>query len=385
MIGPEQFGVFTSMMSLVVIFSGVAYSLQTIMTRYVAMLALEKQYGTIRRYFFKSFKLLLYFGLGFFVLILIISPLMNNFLNLNAYFPIIIMGAIVSISIISTPSLGVLQGNQNFKLFSLLSVIAPSARFIFGILFILAGMGVSGALGSSAISGILVLMLSIFFVNKLNRLNETKNSVNFGRESVYKYSSYVLLSTFLLLVVMNIDMVFVKHYFSSNDAGIYGSIITIGKIILYFPLPMSIVLFPKTAGIGKINNVTAKVFFKSLLITFLLCLLVDIIYFLKPELVIMLMFGKNFLPAVPYIGYYGLVATFLSVLQIESTYLLSVSSKILLPILTFIALSQLILFNIFTANLFAFIIILLLISFVATMILLTFIIIKLLKVKHQIR
>jgi O-antigen/teichoic acid export membrane protein len=216
------------------------------------------------------------------------------------------------------------------------------------------------------------------------RINdEVVNYDDIGIKSVFGFSGYVLASIFLLTAIMNLDMVFVKHFFSPHDAGIYGSVVTIGKIILYLPGAMSIVLLPKTSEIGKINHDSSKILYRSILITFFICMFVSAIYFLVPNFVVNLMFGEKFLPAVPYIKYYGLAMVFLSILQLCSTYFISVYSKFVLPVvLSVTLLLEIIFFNIFTRNLYHYIFAILSVSFTASLVLLIIVLIKTMKLNH---
>ena len=384
MLGPGDFGIFTSMLSIILIFMGLATSLQLVITRYVAILSSQNRYSSIKKYFIRSLKLYGVVGFLCFGLIMVLSFLIKDFLKVPSIFPIMAAALFIAISMVSSSPMGVLQGIQSFGKYSVSVIVPPVFRFDFGILFIYFGWGVAGAVGSSAVGGMAALVLLLIFVFKsIHGSKYQQNSdPDIKGESALKFSIYVLVSTFLLLAIINSDMLFAKHYFSSVEAGIYGSVVTLGKIVLYMPMAVSIVLMPKTSEIGKINSRSGRILLKSIAITIFLCLLVVLIYFLAPNFLVKLIFGSNFLKAIPYISYYGLAMVFISVLQVFSTYFISVYSRILIPMLGATLFAQVFLFNLFTRSLMEYVFIMLAIGLLTCAFSISYVVFMLMRERH---
>jgi O-antigen/teichoic acid export membrane protein len=171
----------------------------------------------------------------------------------------------------------------------------------------------------------------------------------------------------------------VKHFFDPHTAGIYASAATIGKIILYFPGAMALVIFPKTSELQILSRKSVMILIKALVIVFALCLLINVIYFVSPYLIVRAMFGEAFMNSVPYIGYYGIAMTFYSLLNITFLFLLSLNFYSLIPVLTVTSLAELILLNYFHRNLMEVINILILVSFLSFTVLIFIILFNLIK------
>jgi O-antigen/teichoic acid export membrane protein len=72
-------------------------------------------------------------------------------------------------------------------------------------------------------------------------------------------------------VLMNADLIFVKHYFSPDDAGKFAKAATVGRSVIFLPLPIALVMFPKVISGGTDKRDSRATFLKSLgLVVFLI-------------------------------------------------------------------------------------------------------------------
>ena len=383
LLGPSDYGVFVSLLSLFLITAGISGTIQTVITRYAAILKYENSQRTIYRYFIKALQIFSIVGVFVLVLFFFLTPYMKRFLNIDLSMPVYVVGILVGISFITPIARGTLQGIQDYKALSLSMILDSFMRLVLGILFIVLGFRVSGALGSQVISGLMAFGLSIFFISKLKRFDDGTYRIPKG--AIYKYTFLTLYTVSCFLILTNLDVVLVKHFFDPHSAGIYSSAVTIGKIVLYFPGAMAIVLFPKTSELQTLSKKSVKILAKALGIVFVLCVAINIIYFVAPELVVKIMFGRAFLESVPYIGFYGIAMTFYSLLNLAVLFLLSLNFYSLIPVLTITSLAELILISIFHRNLFEVIYMLILVSFISLAALIAVIIFNILKNEKRIR
>ena len=82
----------------------------------------------------------------------------------------------------------------------------------------------------------------------------------------------------------NIDLIIVKHFFTNHEVGIYSVADILGKIILYFPSAIVLVMFPEVSHAHATNNKTKNILLKSITITFVLCSFLEIFYLKFPFL-----------------------------------------------------------------------------------------------------
>jgi O-antigen/teichoic acid export membrane protein len=377
LLGPSDYGVFVSLLSLTMIFSGISGTVQVVVTRYAAILKYENSQRTIFRYFIKAIQIFSTVGVFVFVLFFALTPYIKKFLNIDVSAPVYIAGILLGVSFIAPIARGTLQGIQDYRALSVNMILDSFLRLVIGVSFILLGFKVSGAISSQAISTAITFLISIFFIIKLRSSDE--GTYRIPRGSIYKYTFLTLYTMSCFLLLTNLDVVLVKHFFEPHTAGIYASAATIGKIILYFPGAMAIVIFPKTSELQTLSKKSTKIFVKALIIVFVLCLFINVIYFVAPNLLVRIMFGEIFMNSASYIGYYGIAMTFYSLLNITVFFLLSLNFYSLIPVLTITSLLELILLNYYHKNLLEVVYILILVSLSSLVALILIIVFNLLK------
>ena len=143
----------------------------------------------------------------------------------------------------------------------------------------------------------------------------------------------VIIQTIAITSLYSSDVILVKHFFSDLEAGFYSSVSLIGKILFFGSLSISQVMFPKLVELKSKNQVSKKLFYKSLALISSLLIFALIICFLFPELIIKILFGKSFLPASGLIAPFGLFMALISLIYLTSLYHLSVNKHSFIYIL----------------------------------------------------
>ena len=239
---------FATMKSLVDIFMIVALpisAIQTTTANYVARLKVLGRYDQIAALFFRSMKKVLIFsavGLAGFT---IFSGAISAYLRIDDPIPVMIIGVALAIALTHPAISGILQGLQRFMYLGMVQAGGAMIRLIFGVVTVLLGYGVNGAVGASVASGIFILVV---FVPLLRLFFSQDRAVEVASQEVYRYLVPVFISLGCLSVISYVDGgIVVKHYFSGEEAGIYQKAAIIGKAFLYFPAALVVVLFPKAS------------------------------------------------------------------------------------------------------------------------------------------
>ncbi len=124
-------------------------------------------------------------------------------------------------------------------------------------------------------------------------------------------------------VLTQVDIVIVKHFFHPTQAGYYSGAAMMGRIVLFLPMAMVTVMFPKATEAQTLNRDSRSVLEKSLLAVGVLCGVVTIAYFLFPSFFISLLYGSKFVASAPLVGLFGIAMTFFALLNILLFYHLS--------------------------------------------------------------
>ena len=145
----------------------------------------------------------------------------------------------------------------------------------------------------------------------------------------------------------NIDLIAVKHFFPSYETGIYSVADILGKIILYFPASIVLVMFPEVSHAHAVNGKTKHILLKTIFITFLMCSFLEIFYILFPDRIISLLMGAKYTASAPLLTLYGLSMFPFAFINIFINYFMAVNnSKILISMFLFSVL-EILLFYLF--------------------------------------
>ena len=319
-LGPEEYGIFGSLLSLIYIIIMPLNSLQTIISKFVSNFKVRNEYEKISYLVSKSLKRLFFYGIIITIIFLLLSPFIASFLKIEKLSPLIILSFIIILSILVLLIRGGLQGLQRFKLLGVSYIIEGIGKLGSGLLLISFGFGVGGAVGAIVISYVVAFIFVFIYIYKF--LKEKKEK--FDTKEVYKYSLPIFIMLISLTLFYSIDVLLVKHFFDSINAGYYAALALLGKIILFGSLSVSMVMFPKVVEAYTLNKEHKNLLYKSLLLIFCFGGIITLFYFIFPSFTINLLFGKAYLEIASLLGLFGSLMTIFSLIYIISFYYASI-------------------------------------------------------------
>lgn len=125
------------------------------------------------------------------------------------------------------------------------------------------------------------------------------------------------------IIINNSDILLVKHYFDTLDAGLYASLALIGRVVYFVAWMFVMLLLPDVVQRQKNGEATAPVLFKYVGYIGMLSLTIVLTCTLFPELIIQLMFGKAYLSMAPLLWQYALATSLFAISNIFAYYFLS--------------------------------------------------------------
>jgi O-antigen/teichoic acid export membrane protein len=145
------------------------------------------------------------------------------------------------------------------------------------------------------------------------------------------------------IIINNSDILMVKHYFDSEQAGLYASLALIGRVVYFVAWMFVMLLLPKVVQLKKDGVDTLPILFKY--VSYIVCLSTLIVLgtFLFPELVVRLMFGEKYLPIAFLLWKYALATSIFAIANIFAYYFLSINKYVPVIISAFLGLTQIIL------------------------------------------
>jgi len=257
--------------------------------------------------------------------------------------------------VISVPW-GGLQGLQRFGSLAFNLIVNGGLKLALVILFVRLGLGPLGAMGAIALSYFIVVFLSFFllrgFLSRAKGISpkepnpEISNPFNISE--VYHYFFPVGITLLCFMVLTSVDLILVKHFFTPLEAGYYSVAQMVGKIILFLPLPIIMVMFPKLSSMESQREKKLKILEKSLWLSGFSCTIVALICILFPSFVMKILTGEVYFKCVPLIRYFSVNMTFFSVALIILYYQISTNKRMFLYplfLLTLIQIGLIIIFH----------------------------------------
>jgi len=243
-------------------------------------------------------------GVGASVIFLILSPFLSSFLHISIE-KVALVSLMIYFSMIVNVYKSFLQGLLRFKSVVTSTIIEVLIKLALGVLLILLGYSVFGAEIGMLVALLFGLVLTRFFLKDIRERYKNKIAkVNI--HSLIGFSVPIFVYSFVNNSFLSSDVLLVKHYFSAQEAGLYGSVSTIGKIVLYASSPISSVMFPMVAKAYAKNGNYRIILMLSISMAAGLSLVLLIAYILIPEVILNLLYRKDFVEAAPLLFWVGL-------------------------------------------------------------------------------
>lgn len=348
-LGPVDYGILASLFSLFTILSVPAGVLQTVTAKYASNFRAHGELGKVAKLVKDLLKRVSLIGLVGFVLFIIASKSISSFLQIPSRLPVIITGVALIFSIISPIVVGAIQGLQAFGWLGADMIIAALAKLSFGIFFVYLGFKVNGALLGlilGGLAGILFLIIPL-------KSSFTKNMVDsdFSFSEVYKYFLPTSIVLLCFMIITNIDLILVKHFFDPTQAGHYAAASMVAKILLYLPGAIVLVMFPKTSELHALNKEHRPILKKSLFYGILLCGAALLLFLTIPAFIVKSLYGNQYVSIIPLIGIISSAMCFFALANILFLYQLSIHELRFLKTLTIGTIAEVILIVLFHASL----------------------------------
>ena len=342
----SDYGTFASLMSLITLVTIPASSLSSVIVRYAAQFFSKNENERAGAFYIKAFKYILIFSAVLNIGIVLVSGLIMSFLRIDEIGLVIMVGFSIAIFYIATLNMAFVQSMLRFKLLGILYLLGGIGKLAFGVLFIVLGFKVLGALGAVIISSIIGFMISLVVLRKVIRGASKK--VNIGRSDIALYAVPTSIAIFSLSSFISTDVLIVKHFFNSHDAGFYGGLSLIGKVIFYFTGPIPIAMFPLIVKRHTNKENYNNLFYIALALVLVPSIFMTGFYFLFSNFTVSLFLGGgDYLMIAPYLGLFGIFLTIYSVNNVFISFFLSIKKTKVFLITLLFAFVQIILMWIF--------------------------------------
>lgn len=325
-LGPTHYAELVSLVALLGILAVPSQATQVTAAKFVSQFAAKGNLAAITHLWRRFYRWFLLFSVIGFALYLAASPLIAQFLNIDNLLSIVLLGTTILTMFVLSVNRGILQGLEDFGKLSGSIATDPTLKLLLGIAAVALGLGVAGAIGGISLGILVALLVSHYWIK--DKLPSQGKPVLL--EAAKRYSWWTLGALVLMALLFNNDVILVKHYLNATQAGLYGALSTVGKIVFFVTAPIAAVMFPLISKQITRNEKHYQLLLGGLGLVGLAGSLILVVYQLAPGLVVRLVYGSAYNPIIPYLGLIGLVFLLYSLIFTMVQYFMSVGTKLML-------------------------------------------------------
>ena len=188
----------------------------------------------------------------------------------------------------------------------------------------------------------------------INLKNFTK-TISLSKVNKKKVVNFLILTAcyeFTQIVINNSDVLLVKHYFDTVDAGLYSSLAMIGRVVYFVAWMFVMLLLPSVVQKQKDGEATAPVLIKYVSYIGLLAIAIVFSCAVFPELIIQIMFGEAYISMAPLLWQYALATSLFAISNIFAYYFLSLDQYFPVILSGLLGISQIVMITFFHSTLY---------------------------------
>lgn len=319
MLGPASYGDVASLVAVIGLVSLPLVGVQVAVARYVAGFAEGRAESSITLFFSKGLRLAFALGLFLTAALGALAVPMRSFLGIESLLAVVLTALVAAPSVGGPVVWGLAQGLQRFALFAVSIGLGPALRPILAVVFLAIGFGVAGAMGATLIAAIVALVVPLIVLRQWITRDTGRPSPVPGSE-VGRYLVPAMVGVLSITSLTTTDVIVAKAVLSDHDAGLYGSASLIGRVILYLPAAIVLVLLPKVAAREAAGRESRDVLMKSLVVTVGFCVIATVTYAVAPKLLVFLAFGSSFEEAAGLLWMFAVAMSGFAVLNVLLAY-----------------------------------------------------------------
>lgn len=336
LLGPSNYGELAALFSLIGLLGIIPGSLSLVIIKYISSSKTEEDIEGIVRWFDRK----IFLGaISLFLIIVILAPSISSFLNIQNHLLITLIGAGFLFSIPALFNRSVLQGLLRFKQMVISVLVENIIKLLLGVALVYLGFQVGGAVAALVVATCAGWFLSRIAITDYIKKEEIKLP---QVKTFFIYSIPVFIQSIAMTSIYSTDLIMVKHFFPSHEAGIYASLSTLGKIIFFGAGPIGAVMFPLVAKKQSSGQNYVKIFNYSLLLTIILSMSITAVYWLFPEIAIKTLYGSLYLEGANFLVWFGIFNTLFALSSLYVAYNLSMGKTLVVIIPFIVAILQIV-------------------------------------------
>jgi O-antigen/teichoic acid export membrane protein len=270
----------------------------------------------------------LWLSVGALIITIIAATWLKSAFHFESMWPFILLTVALIAAVPFTFQTAYLRGRQRFAATSVANLLVAGGKIIFSVVLVLVGFGTSGAIGG-LIAAQLVGLAYAFSQAQRGRIRATAVALRtrwwpdmrvvMGE---IKYVGYALIGSLGVMLLLSLDVIFVKYFFDAHTAGLYAGVATVARIIFFLTASIAQVLLPAVKLQNSVDE-NHKLLVKSAIILIGLSTPVLAMCIAAPGLVISALMGSAYSQFASLLPLLSLAIFFVSILNLLILYCLA--------------------------------------------------------------
>ena len=319
-LGPSLFADLSLIVTLLLAITFLTAPIQMTAARYSAIHTAdgnEKALASIRRLiWFVALGL----GLTLTAFFALLAPVLKSFFHTQSSLSFIIFGAALPFAMLQAVERGILQGRTSFKVLAISYQVEMWTRLLVSILLVALGFSVDGAVFGISLSFFFTWLVAKFAVRGLTSKELPSKELQM---SLLSFAAPVLISQLGQILINNSDVILVKRFFDTGDAGQYAALALIGRIVFFATWSVVTTMFPVVAQKQKMGEPHEHLLWVSLGIVVGVSAPVVLLTLFAPYWVVTVLFGSEFVAVAPLLWLYALATSLYALANVVVNYRLS--------------------------------------------------------------
>jgi len=342
---PSDFAILQTLNSVVLVYVTASGVFQPVVSRFVAEARGSGQNDSIAAIFQTFLRAALWLGLVFAILVLLLSNLISQLLNLPIW-TIQLSAALIFLSTLRPIAAGVLQGQENFIAFGVTRLALSLGRIILVFFLIQTGLGLRGAVIALPF-GWLVSVLCAFLLLERSLWKSLADVQGHFLSEGWKLSFYALLAYISYMSLTSLDLVWVNQNLNGESAGAYASLVLLRRVIALLPGVAVTVMFPRIAKTLAEGRLPDRLLMTTAAIILVAGGVLSLLYFIYGDQLIAIIFGPGYQAASPLLGWMGMAMLGVSLSSIWLNYYLAEKPRNFVILLGIAVILEWLLLNLF--------------------------------------
>ncbi len=323
-LGPTAFSDAAILITLLLILSFVGMTFQIVTAKYAVLLEGGYLLGFIKLITKYAAVLGLLFGL---TIVVFYQELQELFHTKTAYM-FFIFGFGIPLYFLMSVNRGLYQGQNVLNKLATTYQTEMASRLLLTIaaIYLLPGVPSSIIVASGIV---LSFVFGVFpFQKVIFQGVKTVETPEIDKKSITTFFALTAFYELTQIIINNSDIILVKHFFDSEQAGLYASLALIGRVVYFVAWMFVMLLLPKVIQMKKDNQDTLPILLKY--VGYIVLLSTSIVLFtaLFPEFVVGVMFGKEYVSISFLLWKYALATSLFAVANIFAYYYLSLDQYV---------------------------------------------------------